>query len=84
MIGFGVDIKGLIFRFSVWPIFSSVKVEGDVKEVGLDEVCFGGDLEVVLLKYFDDFLFYFVYDWSTCVPYHGQAVVAVQAEFCVL
>ena len=38
MIGFGVDIKGLIFRFSVWPIFSSVKVEGDVKEVGLDEV----------------------------------------------
>ena len=36
MVGFGVDIKGLIFRFSVWPIFSCVKVEGDVKEIGLD------------------------------------------------
>ena len=84
MVGFGVDLKGLIFRFSVWPIFSSVKVEVDVKEVGLGEVGFGSDLEIVLLKYFDDFLFYFVYVWPTCVPYHGQAIVAVQAEFCVL
>ena len=82
MVGFGVDIKGLIFRFSVRPIFSSVKVEGGVKEVGLDKVGFGGDLEVVLLKYFDDFLFYFVYVWPTCVPYHGQAIVAVQAQIC--
>ena len=61
MFRFGVDIKRLIFRFSVWPIFSGVKVEGDVKKVGLDKICFGGDLEAVLLKYFDDFLFYFVY-----------------------
>ena len=61
MVGFGVDIKRLVFRFSVWPIFSSVKVEGDVKEVGLDKVGFGSDLEVVLLKYYVDFLFYFVY-----------------------
>ena len=84
MVGLGVDIKGLILRFSVWPIFSSVKVEGDVKEVGLDKVGFGSDHEVVLLKYFHDFLFYFVYVWPTCVPYRGQAIVAVQAKFCVL
>ena len=84
MVAFGVDIKGLIFRFSVWPIFSRVKVEGDVKEVGLDKAVFGSDLEVVLLKYFDDFLCYFVYVWPTCVPYHGQAIIAVQAEICEL
>ena len=36
-------------------MFSSVKVEGDVKEVGLDKVGFDSDLEVVLLKSFNDF-----------------------------
>ena len=84
MVGFGVNIKVLIFRFFVFSIFACAKVEGDVKEVGLDEVGFGSDLEVVLLKYFNDFLFYFVYVSPTCVPYHDQAIVAVQAEFRVL